>query len=70
MLLCELAHVVCDQGVAYVFVCRYLKCELPIFCRNVDSFPFWQISSALSACSHALLGKVMPNFSGDVDRDI
>jgi hypothetical protein len=41
-----------------------------MFFRNVDSFPFWQISGALSACSHALLGKVMPNFSGDVDRDI
>jgi len=36
-----------------------------MFCRNVDSFPFRQISGALSACSHALLGKVLPNFSGD-----
>jgi len=41
-----------------------------MFCRDVDSFSFRQISGALSACSHALLGKVMPNFSGDVDRDI
>ena len=40
-----------------------------MFCRNVDSFPFRQISSALSACSHALLGKVMSNCFGD-DHDI
>ena len=45
----------------------YVNLELPMFCQNVDSFLFRQISGALSACSHALLGKVMPNISSDVD---
>ena len=38
--------------------------ELPIFCRNVDSFPFRRIVWAYYAYTYVLfLGKVMPKFS-------
>ena len=37
--------------------------ELPMFCRNVDLFPFRRISGKLSRSTYVLfLGKVMPNF--------
>ena len=34
--------------------------EWPMFCRSVDSFPFWQISGARYVL---FLAKVMPDFS-------
>jgi hypothetical protein len=37
--------------------------ELPIFCRNVDSFPFRRIVGILAYTYVLFLGKVMPKFS-------
>ena len=41
---------------------RGFQLEMPMYRRNVDSFPFWRI---LALADVLFLGEVMPNFSVD-----